>query len=612
MDVAISTNVWMLHMATSKIPPPPAATCLISSFSREKPSLVSKASCFSTAAAGRSMKTEPSPNQYSAISSSDQNLSRRSGNYQPTMWDFEYIQSIHNDYAGDKYMKHFNELKEEMKKIIMAEGLEELEKLELIDNLQRLGVSYHFRDEIMQILSSINQHSTSADSLYATALKFRLLREHVFHISQDIFNNFKDENDNLKQSICNDTKGLLQLYEASFLATETETTLNYATRFTTTHLKNYVDNHCGDEENLMVALVQHALELPRHWMMPRLETEWYLSIYERMSSSNPLLLELAKLDFNIVQAAHQKDLRILSRWWKSTYLAELSFSRDRVVEAFFWTVGLLFEPQYSYCRRMLTKVIVFIVVLDDIYDVFGSLDEMEILTDAVERWDIKAMEQLPDYMKICYLALFNSTNEMAYDILKEKGINVLPYFTRQWADLCKAYLQEARWYYKGYKPTLEEYIDNAWISIATPLILVHAFFFVTNPITKEALESLNKYPDIIRRCAIINRFLDDLGTSSEELKRGDVSKSIQCFMNEKGVSEEEAKEGIRILIKETWELMNKDQMEELLFSETFIGIALNFSRASHCMYQHGDGHGIQNSHIINRISKLLFEPITIL
>ncbi|XP_016477040.1 (R)-linalool synthase TPS5, chloroplastic-like isoform X2 [Nicotiana tabacum] len=553
MDVAISTNVWMLHMATSKIPPPPAATCLISSFSREKPSLVSKASCFSTAAAGRSMKTEPSPNQYSAISSSDQNLSRRSGNYQPTMWDFEYIQSIHNDYAGDKYMKHFNELKEEMKKIIMAEGLEELEKLELIDNLQRLGVSYHFRDEIMQILSSINQHSTSADSLYATALKFRLLREHVFHISQDIFNNFKDENDNLKQSICNDTKGLLQLYEASFLATETETTLNYATRFTTTHLKNYVDNHCGDEENLMVALVQHALELPRHWMMPRLETEWYLSIYERMSSSNPLLLELAKLDFNIVQAAHQKDLRILS-----------------------------------------------------------SLDEMEILTDAVERWDIKAMEQLPDYMKICYLALFNSTNEMAYDILKEKGINVLPYFTRQWADLCKAYLQEARWYYKGYKPTLEEYIDNAWISIATPLILVHAFFFVTNPITKEALESLNKYPDIIRRCAIINRFLDDLGTSSEELKRGDVSKSIQCFMNEKGVSEEEAKEGIRILIKETWELMNKDQMEELLFSETFIGIALNFSRASHCMYQHGDGHGIQNSHIINRISKLLFEPITIL
>ncbi|MCD7447962.1 Trehalose-6-P synthase/phosphatase complex subunit [Datura stramonium] len=153
-------------------------------------------------------------------------------------------------------------------------------------------------------------------------------------------------------------------------------------------------------------------------------------------------------------------------------------------------------------------------------------------------------------------------------------------------------------------------MDNAWISIATPLVLLHAFIFVTNPITKEALEALNNYPDIIRQCAIITRFVDDLGTSSEELKRGDVPKSIQCYMNEKGVSEKEARTHINYMIKEMWELMNKDHKEELLFSEEFIRIVLNFSRTSHCMYQHGDGHGIQNSHITNRISKLLFEPIT--
>ncbi|XP_059313798.1 (R)-linalool synthase TPS5, chloroplastic-like isoform X2 [Lycium ferocissimum] len=515
-------------------------------------------------------------------------------------------------------MKRFTELKAEIKKnlmmMMMVEGSsDELEKLELIDNLQRLGVSYHFKYEIMQILRTIHQSSAATgDSLHSTALKFRLLREHGFDISQDILNDFGDENGNLKQSICNDTKGLLELYEASFLSTETEFTLKNATTFTVAHLKNYVDNHPGDQDNIMVALVLHALELPRHWTMPRLETEWYISIYERMSNANPLLLELSKLDFNIVQAAHQEDLRTLSRWWKSTSLAEkLSFSRDRLVEDFLWSVGLVFEPQHNYCRRMLTKVVAFIVVMDDIYDVYGTLNELEIFTDAVERWDIKAMKRLPDYMKLCYLALFNSTNEMAYDILKEQGINVLPYLTKQWADLCKAYLREARWYYNGYMPTLQEYMDNAWISIATPLVLVYAFIFVTSSITKEALESLNNYPDIIRRCATINRYVDDLGTSSEELKRGDVSKSIQCYMNEKGASEEEARKHIKFLIKETWELMNKDQREEMLFSEEFIGIVLNFSRASHCIYQHGDGHGIQNSHIRDRITKLLFEPITI-
>ncbi|XP_060167938.1 (R)-linalool synthase TPS5, chloroplastic-like isoform X2 [Lycium barbarum] len=514
-------------------------------------------------------------------------------------------------------MKRFTELKAEIKKnlmMMMVEGSsDELEKLELIDNLQRLGVSYHFKYEIMQILRTIHQSSAATgDSLHSTALKFRLLREHGFDISQDILNDFGDENGNLKQSICNDTKGLLELYEASFLSTETEFTLKNATTFTVAHLKNYVDNHPGDQDNIMVALVLHALELPKHWTMTRLETEWYISIYERMSNANPLLLELSKLDFNIVQTAYQEDLRTLSKWWKSTSLAEkLSFSRDRLVEDFLWSVGLAFEPQHNYCRRMLTKVVALIVVIDDIYDVYGTLNELEIFTDAVERWDIKAMERLPDYMKLCYLALFNSTNEMAYDILKEQGINVLPYLTKQWADLCKAYLREARWYYNEHMPTLQEYMDNAWISIATPLVLVHAFIFATSSITKEALESLNNYPDIIRRCATINRYVDDLGTSSEELKRGDVSKSIQCYMKEKGASEEEARKHIKFLINETWELMNKDLREELLFSEEFIGIVLNFLRASHCIYQHGDGHGIQNSHITNRISKLLFEPITI-
>jgi len=57
-------------------------------------------------------------------------------------------------------------------------------------------------------------------------------------------------------------------------------------------------------------------------------------------------------------------------------------------------------------------------------------------------------------------------------------------------------------------------MNNALISIATPLVLLHAFISLINPTTKEALESLNKYPDIIRRCAIINRFVDDLATSS--------------------------------------------------------------------------------------------------
>jgi hypothetical protein len=39
---------------------------------------------------------------------------------------------------------------------------------------------------------------------------------------------------------------------------------------------------------------------------------------------------------------------------------------------------------------------------------------------------INVMDQLPCHMKISFIALYNYVHEMAYDALKEKGINVAP------------------------------------------------------------------------------------------------------------------------------------------------------------------------------------------
>lgn len=68
-------------------------------------------------------------------------------------------------------------------------------------------------------------------------------------------------------------------------------------------------------------------------------------------------------------------------------LAEkLPFTRDRIVESLLWIAGMMFEPQKNdYCRTMLTKVLAMVTVIDDIYDVYGTLDELEIFTDAVQR-----------------------------------------------------------------------------------------------------------------------------------------------------------------------------------------------------------------------------------
>ncbi|KAJ6854549.1 TPS4 [Populus alba x Populus x berolinensis] len=298
-------------------------------------------------------------------------------------------------------------------------------------------------------------------------------------------------------------KGMMFLYEASYFLVEGESILEDARDFTTKNLQKYVEK-CNPSEYLS-KMVSHALELPLAWRMLRLEANWFIKVYETKTDMEPVLLELAKLDFNMVHAVHQLDLKHSSRWWKRTGLGEkLDFARDRPVENFLWTVGVIFEPQFGNCRRMLTKVNSLITTIDDVYDVYGTLDELELFTDAI------------------------------------------------WADLCKSYLLEAKWYFSGYTPTLQEYMDNAWISISAPVILVHAYFYVSNPTTEEASQFMEEYPDIIRWSSMILRLADDLGTSTDELKRGDVSKTIQCYMHEAGVSEEKARDHIRNLIGNTW------------------------------------------------------------
>uniref|UniRef100_A0A9I9DTB3 Terpene synthase 10-like n=1 Tax=Cucumis melo TaxID=3656 RepID=A0A9I9DTB3_CUCME len=546
-----------------------------------------------------------------------QTIVRRSGNYQPPTWKHEFIQSLSSEFAGEIYVGRFNELKGEVRVVMNKIANDDpLKQLEFIDILQRLGISYHFENEIKDMLTTTYKKCCENDdwkcnNLYATSLEFRLLRQHGFNIPQDIFNPFFfNETKSFNVQLYEDLKGMLYLYEASFLSIEGENILETAKHFTREYLEKYMKSSKDENE---VAIVRHALELPLHWRMPRLETRWFIDIYERKVDMNPILLEFAKLDFNKVQSIHQQDLKYASRWWRRSGLGEkLSFARDRLMENFFWTVGVGFEPELSYFRRMTTKVNALITTIDDVYDVYGSLDELELFTSAVERWDVAAMEELPDYMKICFLALHNSINEMGFEALRDKGINVIQYLKKAWIDLCKSYMLEAKWYHTNYKPTLEEYLDNAWISISGPAILVHAYVFVTSP-TLENMESLKQYVDMIRWSSTILRLADDLGTSSDELERGDVPKSIQCYMNDTGASENIAREYIGHLIDETWKKLNKTEFENnySIYPRVFIERAKNLARMAQCMYQYGDGHGMGYQETKDRVMSLLIEPISI-
>ena len=68
--------------------------------------------------------------------------------------------------------------------------------------------------------------------------------------------------------------------------------------------------------------------------------------------------------------------------------SNLPFARDRLVESYFWIVGVYFEPQYALARRILVKVFVILSFIDDMYDVHGTIEELQLFTDAVHRFAV--------------------------------------------------------------------------------------------------------------------------------------------------------------------------------------------------------------------------------
>lgn len=64
----------------------------------------------------------------------------------------------------------------------------------------------------------------------------------------------------------------------------------------------------------------------------------------------------------------------------------LPFLRNRMIESYACAVGIVFEPKYGSLRKWLAQTIILILMLDDVYDVYGTLEELENFTCAVQRF----------------------------------------------------------------------------------------------------------------------------------------------------------------------------------------------------------------------------------
>ncbi|PON67638.1 Squalene/phytoene synthase [Trema orientale] len=229
-------------------------------------------------------------------------------------------------------------------------------------------------------------------------------------------------------------------------------------------------------------------------------------------------------------------------------------------------------------------------MIDDIYDVYGTLEELELFTDAIQRWDTSCMDQLPQYMKYCFEALLKLYDEIEEELAKEGRAYRMPYAKETMKQLVQSYYVEAQWFHNKYTPTLEEYMNIALVSSTYSMLTATSFLGMGDDVSAEVFDWLLNDPKIVRGSAAICRLMDDVVSHKFEQDRGHVDSSVECYMKQHGVSEQEACDQLNKQVVDAWKDINEECLEPRDVPMPVLMRVVNLARVIDAVYKDGDGY----------------------
>uniref|UniRef100_A0A7N1A6D6 Uncharacterized protein n=1 Tax=Kalanchoe fedtschenkoi TaxID=63787 RepID=A0A7N1A6D6_KALFE len=364
-------------------------------------------------------------------------------------------------------------------------GKDPSQGLAVLEAIQRLGIDHHFQDEIKFILTKQHlewEETHQQAELHQVALCFRLLRQHGYTVSA-------------------------------------------------------VSARCGYNQT---KLIERTLNHPYHKTLPRFMAKKFIGdISSKAKKWECDMKHLAMLDYEIVQSQHKMEAQQFFTWWNNTGLAkEMKLARDQPMKWYMHS-AVASDPSHSQLRVNLAKIVSLVYIIDDIFDVYGSLDDLIVFTEAVKRWDYAEAEQLPHYMKSCLRVLFDTTEEFANEIHQAHGFNPISYLQKVWANLFDAFLVEAKWFASKHLPLSDEYLKNGTISTGMHVFLLHLLFMLGEKanITAEFLNENSR--GMVYSAAAMLRLLDDLDSATDENQVGKDGSYVDCYMEEhKGITNE--------------------------------------------------------------------------
>ncbi|KAL8225940.1 hypothetical protein R6Q57_018497 [Mikania cordata] len=278
-------------------------------------------------------------------------------------------------------------------------------------------------------------------------------------------------------------------------------------------------------------------------------------------------------------------------WWKGIDVQKnLPYVRDRIVESYFWAFGTYSEPKYSLGRVLLAKIVQMVTIIDDTFDAYGTYEELQTFTKAVERWSITSFDGLPEYMKLVYQVLLDFYEELE-PIMKIEQLT--PLF-----NCSKDFVSFNPFRFLHGTANCGVFITSCYLGMG-------------DIITTESINWATSKPPLFNAATVIGRLLNDIGGYKKEQERPHFPSIVQCYMKQYDVSEKHAVNLVREEIENIWKDINRDSLMCKDVPRPLIMVVVNFTRTMYYLYKSNDNFTEVEEDLKDHIKSLFIHPMNI-
>ncbi|KZV38671.1 ent-kaur-16-ene synthase, chloroplastic [Dorcoceras hygrometricum] len=498
-----------------------------------------------------------------------------------------------------------------------------------IDNLERLGIFRHFRNEIQSVLDETYRcWQRGEEEIFmdasTCALAFRILRMNGYDVTSDPLTKILEEDcsSNPLSGHTRDANTALEVFKASEMTMyPTESALETQSL----RLKHFLalkvaDGliHSGKLGRNIDKEVTHVLQYPYYAILPRMENRKSIEHYKldnvrmlKTSYSSPNFgnmdfLYLSVSDFNTCQKMHLKELKEIERWVVESRLDELKFARSKSAYCYFSAAASIFLPELSDARISWAKNGVLTTIIDDFFDVGGSIEELKLLI----QWDVEINTgSCSENVQIIFSALKGTICEIVDKAFIRQDRNVMHHVIGIWLDLLKSMLKETEWSMDNYKPSISEYMNNAYISFALGPIVLPALYLVGPKLSEEMVHH-SEYHNLFKLMSTCGRLLNDIHSYERESKEGKINAlSLYMYGSGRNITREDSTAEMKRLIDNSRRELLRLVLERKggVLPRSCKNLFWHMSTVLHLFYIKDDGFTSQD--LIKVVNSIIHEPI---